>query len=112
MGATATQDRVHTGPVGDVANESHALTRVDNSQTSVAVAAPMTFAEIVVMGETLVKTGFLPEHIKNGGQAAAIIMTGQELGMKPMRAIRSLQLVKGKVVENADSQLARFKSDG
>jgi hypothetical protein len=72
----------------------------------------MTFADILAMGETLVKTGFLPQHIKTGGQAAAIILTGQELGMKPMRAIRSLQLVKGKVVENADSQLARFKSDG
>ena len=32
--------------------------------------------------------------------------------MAPMRALRSLQMVKGKVTESADSQLARFKSDG
>lgn len=74
--------------------------------------APMTFEQIVGMGEQLVRTGFLPDHIKNGAQAAAIIMTGQELGMAPMRSIRSLQMVKGKVVESADSQLARFKADG
>ncbi len=72
----------------------------------------LTFAEMVHMGDTLVRTGFLPSHIKTGAQAAAIILTGQELGMTPMRALRSLNMVKGKVTENADSQLARFKTDG
>lgn len=72
----------------------------------------MSFSDMLAMGNALVTTGFLPEHIRTGAQAAAIIMTGRELGMQPMRAIRSLQMVKGKVVENADSQLARFKSDG
>ncbi len=72
----------------------------------------MSFEQVVAMGNVLVATGFLPEHIKNGGQAAAIIMTGNELGMQPMRALRSLAMVKGKVTEYADSQLARFKADG
>src|SRR5690242_14228047 len=111
MTAAATAERVHTGPVAGGPHEAHALTRVETAPTT-AVAPAMSFSEVVAMGETLVKTGFMPQHIKTGGQAAAIIMTGQELGMKPMRAIRSLQLVKGKVVENADSQLARFKTDG
>jgi hypothetical protein len=70
------------------------------------------FAELLALAEHLVPTRFLPDHIKTPGQAVAIILTGRELGMGPMRAIRSLQLVKGKVVENADSQLSRFKSDG
>ena len=70
------------------------------------------FFTVMDMGEHLVKTGFLPEHIKTGAQAAAIVMAGRELGMGPMRAIRSLVLVKGKVQENADSQLSRFKADG
>ncbi|UOF79603.1 rect family [Caudoviricetes sp.] len=73
---------------------------------------PMSFGEMVSMGDQLVRTGFLPQHLKNGAQVAAVILTGRELGMEPMRAIRSLQLVKGKVTENADSQLARFKADG
>jgi len=72
----------------------------------------MSFGEMVAMGDQLVKTGFLPQHLRNGAQVAAVILTGRELGMEPMRAIRSLQLVKGKVTENADSQLARFKADG
>ena len=72
----------------------------------------MTFGDMLAMGNALVTTGFLPDHIKTGAQAAAIIATGRELGMQPMRALRSLNMVKGKVTENADSQLARFKTDG
>jgi len=70
------------------------------------------FFAIMEMGEHLVQTGFLPEHIKSGAQAAAIVMAGRELHMGPMRALRSLVLVKGKVQEMADSQLSRFKADG
>lgn len=72
----------------------------------------MSFDDMLRMGESLVRTGFLPQHIKTGAQAAAIILTGRELGMMPMQAIRSLQIVRGKVSENADSQLARFKEAG
>jgi len=96
------------------------MTAVARIQPSMGLAMPTheptfhepTFPELVNMGNDLVKTGFLPDHIKNGAQAAAIILTGRELGMPPMRALRSLALVKGKVTENADSQLARFKTDG
>jgi hypothetical protein len=72
----------------------------------------VSFADLVAFGEQLVRTGFLPEHIRTGPQFAAIVMTGRELGMTPMRAARSLSMVKGKVTENADSQLARFKASG
>lgn len=72
----------------------------------------VSFADLVTFGEQLVRTGFLPEHIRTGPQFAAIVMTGRELGMTPMRAARSLSMVKGKVTENADSQLARFKLNG
>jgi hypothetical protein len=97
---------------------THALAVVHDTETqAVAIQrqselSPMTFDQVVQMGDQLVRTGFLPEHVKTGAQAAAIILTGKELGMPPMRALRSLQMVKGKVVENADSQLARFKTAG
>jgi hypothetical protein len=68
--------------------------------------------ELASNGEHAVKTGMLPDHIKTGWQFAVIAATGHELGMQPMRAIRSLAMVKGKVVEAADSQLARFKAAG
>ncbi|GEM_PF-3478362 len=77
-----------------------------------AALPAQSFGEMVAMGDQLVKTGFLPAHLRTGAQVAAVILTGRELGMEPMRAVRSLSLVKGKVVESADSQLARFKADG
>ena len=88
---------------------SGSLTVVRNNT---AVAPTLSFGDMMDMGEQLVRTGFLPAHLRNGAQVAAVILTGRELGMEPMRAIRSLSLVKGKVVEAADSQLARFKADG
>jgi hypothetical protein len=96
-------------------NESTALqvhTGTPPESRALAEFAPMTFEQVVAMGDALVRTGFLPEHIKNGAQAAAIILTGRELNMPPMRSLRSLAMVKGKVTEYADSQLARFKADG
>lgn len=72
----------------------------------------LSFDQLVAIGDKLVRTGFLPDHVKTGAQAAAIVMAGRELGMPMMRAIRSITLVKGNVTEDADSQLARFKTDG
>lgn len=88
---------------------SHALAV---SPKAAPVPASMSFNDMMQMGDALVRTGFLPDTIKNGAQAAAVILAGRELGMEPMRALRSITLVKGKVTESADSQLARFKSDG
>lgn len=95
-----------------VRDDVRALDRTDRYEERAAIAPSMTFESLVAMGDQLVGTGFLPKHIRNGAQAAAVILAGQELGMKPMRALRSLQLVEGKVVEAADSQLSRFHADG
>jgi hypothetical protein len=70
------------------------------------------FFSLVEAGSRMVKTGFLPDHIRTGEQFAAIVLTGREMGIPAMRAIRSLMIVKGNVVEKADSQLARFKESG
>lgn len=78
----------------------------------VDVLEGVSFSDLVAMGDQLVRTGFLPDHIRTGVQFTAIVMAGRELGMTPMRALRSLQLVKGKVLEDAASQLSRFKAAG
>jgi hypothetical protein len=80
--------------------------------TAMTTRDSMSMNELAAAGGELTKTGLLPDHIKTGWQFAAIAMTGREMGMEPMRAIRSLTIVKGKVTEYADSQLARFKAQG
>lgn len=85
------------------------------SSTAVEHRTPidsMTWEDMLRMGEALVKSGILPDHLRTGAAVAAVMLTGRELGMPPMRAARSLYLVKGKVIEDAASQLARFKADG
>jgi hypothetical protein len=76
--------------------------------TAISGDLPLIFE----LAKQLVPTGMLPNHIKQPGQAVAIILAGRELGMEPMRALRSLQMVQGKVIESADSQLGRFKAAG
>ena len=80
--------------------------------TEISTQRSVPMNELALNGEQAVKTGMLPDHIKTGWQFAVLAATGHELGMQPMRAIRSLAMVKGKVVESADSQLARFKAAG
>jgi hypothetical protein len=46
--------------------------------------------------DTLVKSGLLPVEIKTPAAALAVILTGQELGIPPMQALRSIYVVKGK----------------
>lgn len=82
------------------------------TDTKMTIAAPLDFTGMLKVAEQLVPTGFLPEHIKTPGQCVAIILAGRELGMEPMLALRSITMVKGKVVVSADAQLALFKARG
>ena len=72
----------------------------------------MTLEEAMAIGRTVVESRLFPIEIKTAEQAAIIIMTGAELGIPPMAALRSVQIVRGKMSEAADSQLARFKAQG
>jgi hypothetical protein len=78
------------------------------------LAAPdeVSFPQLVVMGEQLVKTKFLPAHIQNGIQFAAIVLVGREKGLGTMASCQRLQFIKGTLSERADSQLSRFKAQG
>lgn len=78
-----------------------------------AVLPPQAgFSDLLLLAKELVPTGFLPEHIKTPGQAVAIILTGREMGVGPMQALRSIVMVKGKPTVAADLQLALFKNAG
>lgn len=46
--------------------------------------------------DALVKSGFLPKAINTAEKAIAVIQTGKELGIGPMQALRSIQVIDGK----------------
>lgn len=80
--------------------------------TDLTKVSSVGFTELQELAKALVPTGFLPEHIKTPGQAVAIILTGREMGVGPMQALRSIVMVKGKPTVAADLQLALFKNAG
>ncbi len=66
----------------------------------------LDFPAMLKMAETLVKSGFLPVAIKTPAQAVAIVMTGRELGIPPMQALRQVNVIQGKPTMAAELMLA------
>lgn len=46
--------------------------------------------------KVLIQSGFLPESIKQPAQAVAIMLTGRELNIPTMQALRQINVIKGK----------------
>jgi len=67
---------------------------------------------IMAFGDALIQSRFLPEAIKTGAQAAAIILTGRELGLPEMQSLRSINIIRGKPCLAADLMLALFLRNG
>src|SRR3954469_15113282 len=70
------------------------------------------FDRVFLLCERLTRSNLLPKHIRSPEAAFAIVLAGREMGIGPMLALRSLNLVEGKVTCAADLLLARFKADG
>lgn len=86
---------------------------VQTREPGTAVAThDMSFSERLKFAEMLVTTGFLPHSVKTPAQAVAIIQTGQELGIPPMHALRSIHVIQGKPSLSAELMLALFKAKG
>lgn len=56
--------------------------------------------------QMLVKTGFLPDSIKTAEQAVAIMLTGKELGIPSMQALRGINVIKGNPTLKPELMLA------
>lgn len=70
-----------------------------NQAIAERVAQPLAVGEWATMKEQanmLIKTGFLPLSIKTPEQVIAIAMTGRELGIGMMEAIRGINVIQGK----------------
>lgn len=81
-------------------------------QPPAPVAKQESYADLMVLAKELVGTGFLPVAIKTPAQAVAVILTGRELGLPPMQALRSICIIQGKPELAADLQLSLFKRSG
>lgn len=89
------------------------IVKVDPNVGIAAVDISAELPAIFALAKALTKAGgFLPQHLKNEGEIAAVILAGRELGLPPMTSLRSLSLIKGKVTLAADVQLALMVKAG
>ena len=71
-----------------------------------------SFETMLATAEKVLKSGFLPTSIKTPEQALTIMLTGQELGIKPMHALRCINVIQGKPVLSSELQLSLFLKNG
>jgi len=67
---------------------------------------PATFDGMMKQADVLAKSGLLPQTVKTGAAAAAIMLAGRELGIPPMQAFRTIYVVKGNISLSAQLMAA------
>jgi hypothetical protein len=66
---------------------------------------------MIEQATVLVKSGFLPAHIKTPEQAVAVMLTGRELGIPTMTALRTIAVIQGKPTLAAELMAALIERD-
>ena len=61
--------------------------------------------------EVLVKSGFLPRDINTPEKAIAVMMTGAELNIPPMQALRQIAIIQGKPTVSPELMAALVERD-
>lgn len=69
--------------------------KVQSTEIQTRIDGGMSFEAQLDQARTLIKSGFLPQHVKTPEQALVIMQTGKELGLPPMKAFRSIYVVHG-----------------
>src|SRR5690606_31794716 len=68
--------------------------------------------QIQALGQTLVKSGLLPQGVRTPEAAVAIILKGRELGIPPMQALSHIHVINGKPTLSAELMLAMVMKAG
>lgn len=76
----------------------------------IAIIAPKNLEESERLSTTLSKSMLLPNGLTGKpSDVLAVVLTGAELGLAPMQAIRGIQIIKGKPTLSADTMGALCK---
>ena len=73
---------------------------------------PMTLEGLMTQAAMLVASGILPKGIRTPEAAAAIILTGRELGIPPMQSFRAIYIVNGKPTISTEHMAAMLLQAG
>lgn len=71
------------------------------------------FEALMKMAKMLAESGFVPKKLNTAGKVLAVILSGRELGLPPMLALRSIRISEeGNPIVAADVLLGAFKRSG
>jgi hypothetical protein len=101
----------------DVRRDTGALTLADSGTPSAAVGALMEWAQSASAAHEiavhLVRTSFVPEGFRGKpDEATAAILAGVEVGLQPMAALRSFDVIQGTAAPRANTLRAIVQSQG
>lgn len=97
-----------------------ALTKQPQYRTPSLVPFGAEWDALRQQAEILVKSGFLPPDLNTAEKVIAVLLTGREIGVPPMQAVRGIHVVNGRPSLSAELMLAlgyqnipgfRFKID-
>lgn len=90
---------------------STALQRIEHG--ALTQGDPMAEWQVIrEQASVLLSSGFLPASIKSPEAAMAIILTGRELGIGPMAALNSINIIQGKPTLSPQLMLAMANGTG
>lgn len=73
---------------------------------------PQEYRILLELADKFIETGFLPKSVTTPAQALTIMLTGRELNLPPMLALRMIHVIDGKPGLASELQLARFRQAG
>lgn len=82
-----------------------------SNERALATVSGGDWQTMIDQASVLVKSGFLPSHIKTPEQAVAVMLTGRELGIPTMTALRSIAVIQGKPTLAAELMAALIERD-
>jgi hypothetical protein len=69
--------------------------------------APQGLEQAMTLAQTLAQSGLMPNSLRGKPQDVLVVLiTGHELGLSPMQAVRSVHVVQGRAVMSADLMVA------
>ena len=86
--------------------ESIAVRNGGGTVQQASAGGEINFPAMMAQADVLIKSGFLPQAIRTPAQAVAIMLTGRELGIPTMQALRQINVIQGKPTMAAELMLA------
>ena len=86
--------------------------KTPKSEKSLTIIKPPEQNPLMIQAETLIKSRMLPAVLQRPEQVLAIMMRGKELGIGPMEALTSINVVNGKVTSSTQLMLALIYRSG